>query len=276
MLTDFHLHTTVSDGALDPGALLARAKGHGITHLSITDHDALGAYTWNGGDVFAEAKRLGLALTVGIEMDADLDGLEVHVLGFDLAGDDPPLVAHLEAVRRARAERARREIGIVNALLGEGTISEAAIFVPGRETLMKPHFIHPILEKGHFATYEEANAWYRKNVKAGVAVPKPAFPEVLKLIHGARGWAALAHPGYYEKAGLAVADRLASFRALGLDAVELDYPYHACSPREFSRDDEQAFIGAIRRAGEAAGLRFTRGSDSHTAGDFERVYGPLG
>ena len=276
MLTDFHLHTTVSDGALDPGALLARAKGHGITHLSITDHDALGAYTWNGGDVFAEAKRLGLALTVGIEMDADLDGLEVHVLGFDLAGDDPPLVAHLESVRRARAERARREIGIVNALLGEGTISEAAIFVPGRETLMKPHFIHPILEKGHFATYEEANAWYRKNVKAGVAVPKPAFPEVLKLIHGARGWAALAHPGYYEKAGLAVADRLASFRALGLDAVELDYPYHACSPREFSRDDEQAFIGAIRRAGEAAGLRFTRGSDSHTAGDFERVYGPLG
>jgi predicted metal-dependent phosphoesterase TrpH len=276
MLADFHLHTTVSDGELDPRALLARAKGHGITHLSVTDHDALGAYAWSGGAIFAEAKRLGLSLTVGIEMDADLDGLEVHVLGFDLAGDHPALRAHLEAVRAARAERARREIGIVNALLGEGTIAEATIFVPGRETLMKPHFIHPILEKGHFATYEEANAWYRKNVKAGVAVPKPAFPEVLQLIHGAGGWAALAHPGYYEKAGLKVAARLADWRTLGLDAVELDYPYHACSPREFSRESERAFIDAVRRAGEAAGLRFTRGSDSHTAGDFERVYGPLG
>src|SRR2546425_2758601 len=276
MLTDFHLHTTVSDGELDPSTLLARAKGHGITHLSITDHDALGAYAWKGGAVFGEAKRLGLSLTVGIEMDADLDGLEVHVLGFALGGAHPALRAHLEAVRAARAERARREIGIVNALLGEGTIAEAAIFVPGRETLMKPHFIHPILEKGHFATYEEANAWYRRSVKAGVAVPKPAFPKVLQLIHGAGGWAALAHPGYYEKAGLKVAARLADWRTLGLDAVELDYPYHACSPREFSRESERAFSDAVRPAGEAAGLRFTRGSDSHTAGDFERVYGPLG
>src|SRR2546425_2333584 len=215
MLTDFHLHTTVSDGELDPSTLLARAKGHGITHLSITDHDALGAYAWNGGAIFAEAKRLGLSLTVGIEMDADLDGLEVHVLGFDLAGDHPALRAHLEAVRAARAERARREIGIVNALLGEGTIAEATIFVPGRETLMKPHFIHPILEKGHFATYEEANAWYRKNVKAGVAVPKPAFPEVLPLLHGARGWAAPAHPRYYAKAGLQGAAPPAASRTPG-------------------------------------------------------------
>src|SRR5437773_6227365 len=178
MLTDFHLHTTVSDGELDPSTLLARAKGHGITHLSITDHDALGAYAWNGGAVFGEANRLGLSLTVGIEMDADLDGLEVHVLGFDLAGDDAALAAHLGSVRVARAERARREIGIVNALLGEGTIAEAAIFVPGRETLMKPHFIHPILEQGHFATYEEANARKRQCVKAAMAGASAACPKV--------------------------------------------------------------------------------------------------
>ncbi|HSB60200.1 MAG TPA: PHP domain-containing protein [Vicinamibacteria bacterium] len=274
MLADFHLHTIVSDGELDPRALLVRAKAHGVTHLSITDHDALGAYAWNGGSALAEAERLGLDLTVGIEMDADLEGFEVHVLGFDLALDDPALNAHLESVRVARAERARREIGIVNGLLGEGTISEAAIFVPGRETLMKPHFIHPILGRGHFATYEEASAWYRRNVKAGVPVPKPPFEEALRLIHGAGGWAALAHPGYYEKAGRPVAARLAEWKALGLDAVELDYPYHACSPHQFAPGEERAFIDAVRRAGEAAGLRFTRGSDSHSAGDLERVYGP--
>lgn len=275
MPTDFHLHTSMSDGELDPGTLLARARAHGITHLSITDHDTLGAYAWKGGAVRAEARRLGLALTVGIEMDADLDGLEVHVLGFDLALDDPPLNTHLGSVRAARFERARREIGIVNGLLGEATVSEAVIFVRGRETLMKPHFIHPLLEKGHFTTYEEASAWYRRNVKTGVAVPKPALAEALRMIHGAGGWASLAHPGYYEKAGLPVAARLAEWRGLGLDAVELEYPYHSCSPRQFDREGERAFIEALRRDGEAAGLRFTRGSDSHTPGDFERVYGPL-
>jgi 3',5'-nucleoside bisphosphate phosphatase len=275
MVTDFHLHTSVSDGELEPVALLRRAKSHGITHLSITDHDALGAYLRDDGVVFAEARRLDLELTVGIEMDADLDGLEVHVLGFGVALDHPRLRAHLDSVREARFARARREIGLVNGLLGEGAITEAAIFVPGRETLMKPHFIHPLLDQGRFPTYEDANAWYRANVKAGIAVPKPPFAEALRLIHEAGGWASLAHPGYYAKAGLAVVERLAEWQALGLDAIELDYPYHACSPRQFSEAEEGELLSAVRRAGEAAGLRFTRGSDSHTPGDFERVYGPL-
>lgn len=274
MVSDFHLHTLVSDGELDPVALLRRAASFGIESLSITDHDALGAYSWEQGRVFAEARRLGVALTVGIEMDADLDGREVHLLGFGISLDAPRLGEHLESVREARFERARREIGIVNGLLGEGTIREADIFRPGRETLMKPHFIHPILKKGLFATYEEANAWYRKNVKAGVSVPKPPLAEAIRLVHGAGGWTALAHPGYYEKAGVPMAGRLAALRDLGLDGVELEYPYHACSPHLFSREDERVFVEGIRRAGGELGLRFTRGSDSHTAEDFERVYRP--
>lgn len=274
VLTDFHLHTLVSDGEMDPVALLAEAAARGITRLSITDHDALGAYAWREGAVFGEAARLGLELTVGIEMDADLDGLEVHLLGLDLDRHEPALVAHLEAVRRARCERARREIGIVNGLLGEGTIREELIFAPGRVTVMKPHFIHPLLDRGLFRTYEEANAWYRKNVKAGVPVPKPPLAEAIHLIHGAGGWTSLAHPGYYEKAGMPMAPRLASLAALGLDAVELDYPYHASSPALFDAAGETTFTVRIRAAGEALGLRFTRGSDVHTPSDFDKVYGP--
>jgi len=274
MFSDFHLHTMVSDGDLSPEELLAEAARRRITRLSITDHDSLGAYSWRSGAVFSQAQRLGLELTVGIEMDADMDGIEVHVLGFELSLEDAALRRHLDVVRDARFERARREIGIVNGLLGEGTISEADIFVPGRETLMKPHFIHPLLSKGLFPTYEDANAWYRKNVKAGVAVPKPSVGDVITLIHGARGWAALAHPGYYERDGMPVVERLPKLRGLGLDGVELDYPYHACSPRQFSAEQERAFIASVRAAAEPLGLRFTRGSDSHTASDFARVYDP--
>jgi predicted metal-dependent phosphoesterase TrpH len=273
MLADFHLHTRVSDGALEPSALLAEAARRGITHLAITDHDALGAYEWESGAVFAEARRLGLELTVGIELDADWEGIEVHLLGFGIALGDPALADHLRRVREARFERARREIGVVNDLLGPGTIGEADVFVPGRETLMKPHFIHPMLDRGLFASYEEANAWYRKNVKTGVAVPKPALAEAIRLVHGASGWAALAHPGYYAKAGRAVAKRLAELRAMGLDGVELDYPYHSCSPRAFSEAEERAFIDEVRGAAQPLGLRLTRGSDCHTREDFDRVYG---
>jgi predicted metal-dependent phosphoesterase TrpH len=273
MLIDFHLHTLVSDGDLEPEALLGAAASHGITHLSITDHDSLGAYRWRDGAVFGEAKRLGLELTVGIEMDADLDGVEVHLLGFDVSLDDRALQQHLDGVREARFERARREIGIVNELLGPGTISEAEVFVAGRETLMKPHFIHPILDKGLFPTYEDANAWYRKHVKAGVAVPKPSIGDAIRCIKGAGGWTSLAHPGYYQREGWApVVTRLTALRESGLDGIELDYPYHACSPRQWSREQEQAFGDSVRAAAEPLGFKFTRGSDSHTASDFKRVY----
>jgi hypothetical protein len=71
-----------------------------------------------------------------------------------------------------------------------------------------------------------------------------------------------------------VVPRLAALAALGLEGVELDYPYHACSPDLFDAAGEAAFIARVRAGGEALGLRFTRGSDIHTASDFEKVYGP--
>ena len=52
MVADFHLHTTASDGDLDPAALVAHAASHGIHALAITDHDTLGAYRWRDGAVF--------------------------------------------------------------------------------------------------------------------------------------------------------------------------------------------------------------------------------
>jgi predicted metal-dependent phosphoesterase TrpH len=274
MLMDFHLHTLVSDGELEPSALLREAAGRGVSHLAISDHDSLGAYRWREGAVFAEARRLGLDLTIGIELDADWDGSEVHLLGFGLRLDEPRLNAHLDAVRAARFERARREIGIVNGLLGAGTITEQDVFAPGRETLMKPHFIHPLLVRGRFPAYEEANAWYRANVKAGVVVPKPGVREAIRLVHDAGGWAALAHPAYYEREGRRVVVRLPELQAMGLDGMEVDYPYAACSPREFSLERERAYVDELRRACLGLGLRVTRGSDSHTARDFERAYGP--
>jgi predicted metal-dependent phosphoesterase TrpH len=269
---DLHTHTLVSDGELTPVEHLREAARRGISHLSITDHDSLGAYLVQDGEVFREAERKGVRLTIGIEMDAFVDGFEVHVLGFDLALDNAPLNAHLDVVERARAERARAEIGIVNALLGEEFLTESKIFVEGRRTLMKPHFIHPLLEAGRFPNYEEANAWFHKNVKSGVQVPKPSVAEVLSLIRGAGGWSALAHPGYYEEDGLDVPSLLKGFKEAGLDGLEVYYPYHSCSPHKFTAEAEEALIRALGLQAETLGLRLTRGSDSHTRKDFERVY----
>lgn len=272
-MQDYHLHTCVSDGELDPAALVAEAARRGVTDLSITDHDSVGAYVWQGGRVFHEAEQLGVDLLLGIEMDADWDGIEVHVLGFGFDRTERALAAHLEAVRQKREERARRELEIVNERLGAGTLDAAELFAPGREILMRPHFVRPLLRAGRFASYEEGAAWFRDNVRTGVVVPKPPVSDAIALVKGAGGWTALAHPAYYQEVGRDVAAGLASLARLGLDGLELDYPYSRCSPARYNADDEARYIGALRLAGERAGLRFTRGSDCHTAADFENVYG---
>jgi predicted metal-dependent phosphoesterase TrpH len=275
MLSDFHLHTCVSDGEMAPGALVARAAAHGIGHLAITDHDSLGAYRWGDGQVFEQARELGVELTVGTELDAVVDGREVHLLGYDVDLSAARLGAHLEEARRVREERARRELALVRERLGEGALREEEVFVPGRETLMRAHLIRPLVERSHFDSYEEGQDWFEEHVRAEVIVPKPSLGDAVAMIHAAGGWAALAHPGYYWKDGFPVLERLPALRGLGLDAVELDYPYRSTSPALFSPEDEREFLASLRVAGEALGLRFTRGSDAHRAADLNRVYGPV-
>jgi len=275
MVVDFHLHTTASDGDLDPEALVACAAGHGIRALAITDHDTLGAYRWREGAVFAAARRLEVELTVGIELDVALDGHEVHLLGLGLDLEAAALGEHLAAVRAVRHERARREIALVRERLGERALAVEDVFVPERDSLMRPHLIRPLVARGLFATYQDGRDWFHAHARAGVSVPKPAMDAAIGMIHAAGGRAVLAHPGYYWKDGFPILDELGALRALGLDGVELDYPYASSSPGMFASGEAQHFVSALRAAGEGLGLAFTRGSDAHGPADFDRVYGPV-
>jgi predicted metal-dependent phosphoesterase TrpH len=273
MLADFHLHTCASDGELEPGALVVEAVSRGVRALAITDHDTLAAYRWRGGAVFAEARRLGVSLTVGIELDVAHRGREVHLLGLGLSLDAPDLEAHLAAVRAARRERARSELVLVRERLGERAPTEEEVFVPGRDVVMRPHFIRPLVARGLFASYAQAREWFRANVRSGVTVPKPSMAEAIAMVHAAGGEAVLAHPGYYWKDGFPVLEELPALRALRLDGVELDYPYASSSPDLFPDGDAERFVAALRASAEALSLRLTRGSDAHGPADLDRVYG---
>ncbi len=273
MVADFHTHTTASDGELEPDAVVAQAASHGIRALAITDHDTLAAYRWRDGAVFAEARRLGVELTVGIELDVTLDRREVHLLGLGLDPGSAALAEHLAAVHAARAERARRELVLVRERLGERALGVEDVFVPGRDSLMRTHFIRPLVARGLFATYQEGRDWFHAHGSTGVSVPKPKVADAVAMVHAAEGRAVLAHPGYYWKDGFPILERLPELRALGLDGVELDYPYASTSPELFVNGDADRFRRDLRATGEALGLAFTRGSDAHSKADFDRIYG---
>jgi 3',5'-nucleoside bisphosphate phosphatase len=273
MLSDFHLHTIASDGELDPAAVVAEAAARGVSRLAITDHDTLAAYRWRDGAVFDAARAREVELTIGVELDVTLDGREVHLLGLALELESAALGGHLEAAREARLERARRELALVNERFGPGTLRDEQVFVPGRSSLMRPHLIRPLVERGLFASYREGREWFHANAATGVVLPRPEIGAAIGMVHAAGGWAVLAHPAYYWKEGFPLLGRLPGLRAAGLDGVELDYPYASSSPGLFTGDELGPFTAALREAGESLGLRFTRGSDAHGVADFARVYG---
>ena len=79
-MIDLHTHTVYSDGADTPETLLRGAAQAGLTHLSITDHNSVGAYRdpaavhWR--DLFPGK------LIRGIEITCMYEGEIVEVLGY--------------------------------------------------------------------------------------------------------------------------------------------------------------------------------------------------
>ncbi len=76
---DFHNHSTASDGKLRPAQLVDLAAANGVRIFAMTDHDS------TEGIVEAKAaaeKHSDLILVPGVELSTDIEGTEVHVLGY--------------------------------------------------------------------------------------------------------------------------------------------------------------------------------------------------
>ena len=75
---DLHTHSTASDGIYSPTELLQRAKDNGLRVLALTDHDSTGGLE----EAAQAARKLDIDFIPGIEINTDVSGGEVHVLGY--------------------------------------------------------------------------------------------------------------------------------------------------------------------------------------------------
>lgn len=265
---DYHVHTLVSDGEMKPSEIFALAARLGLDEVSITDHDAVGAYS-HFGDVFAEARSCGVALVPGVELDSDYRGQEVHILGYHIDPRHSDLAAYLAGTQVARRERLRFVIREVQERFPAAGIREEDIFTPERDTCMMPHVIHPLLDRGLFGSYREAKRWIKQNVPVPLDVPKPPVPDMIRLVRRAGGMAVLAHPGFLmREAGLALAPLLQEFIGWGLEGVEVEYRYRGSSAFATAAE-ERDIVAEIRDAAGRFPLVQTRGSDAHKPEEME-------
>jgi predicted metal-dependent phosphoesterase TrpH len=156
LLVNFHTHSNFSDGDQTPEAIATGLAAAGVRYAALTDHDTVESWPR-----FQEAlKKRGLACLPGVELTTylDLDGRELHLLGYGFDPLHPDLLATLLSLRQAREVR---EAGSIDGILEDVTFArkqEAA-----REALIERLqasllFLHePIANLGREALICEMN-----------------------------------------------------------------------------------------------------------------------
>ena len=239
---DLHLHTIASDGAFSPSELLGAARAAGLAAIAVTDHDSVESVA----PALKLAPAFGMEVIAGIELSAEQDDSEVHILGYGFDFNDRALKAKLTSLRKARLKRTivmldkLAELGLDLPLMSVPSNSDRAM---GRL-----HVAQAMLKAGHVATIPEA---FRKYIgRTGPAyVPKAKLTpvEAIELIASLGGVAVLAHPFDIGKDEL-----VEELAGQGLGGLEVYYPAHR--PEQVQRYLQMA---------RSYGLLVTGGSDCH-------------
>jgi 3',5'-nucleoside bisphosphate phosphatase len=201
-----------SDGACSPGDVVRAAASVGLAAVAITDHDTLSALSV----ARPEAARLGVELVAGIELTAEYEGREIHILGHFLRADDPALVATTVMLRAARADRLRAMAGRLAQMDLWVDLDALARAFP-RATLGRRHLADWLVKTGQVPDRRGAFARYLGD-DGPAHVPKPRLPwrEAIACIRSAGGVAGLAHPGHHCQERL-----LRNLEAGGLGSIEV-------------------------------------------------------
>jgi predicted metal-dependent phosphoesterase TrpH len=240
---DLHAHTTASDGDYTPAQVVALARQAGLCAVAITDHDTLAGVP----ESLAQATE-AVEVIPGVEVSTSFAGREFHLLGYFVRTDHGGLNAALAGVRESRRERFRELV----ALLRERGLNlpddRVRLAEEATHSLGRRHAASLLLACGHAKTRTEAFHRF-VNPLVGRVRAKSLVPlaEAIQLVHAAGGVASLAHPSPE-----LTDDSFAELRALGLDAVEVAYPWGRSSPAARLRETAARF-----------GFVVSGGSDCH-------------
>lgn len=255
MFADLHLHTRFSDGTNTPEELVAEACRHELAALALTDHD-----TVEGCAPTAVAcSAAGIELLSGVELTAEHEDQELHLLGYGMDITNALLLAALAHFQEVRQERIREMVTRLNRF--GVTLDAPAVFTladcraPGR-----PHVARALVEAGVCATVDEAfERFLKKHRPAWVPKFKISTADAIALVHQAGGAAVMAHPALNR-----LDEAIPELVELGLDGIECFHTKHAAA----------TCAHYLRLAGQL-GVLVTGGSDCHGLTKGKRLIGSV-
>jgi len=228
---DLQSHSTCSDGALSPAAVVAAAAAAGVRLLALTDHDTVAGVS----AAQAAATEHEIALVAAVELSTvDVLGEDFHVLGYGIDHTDADLQARLDDWRADRAARIDRMADLLDGLGLPPDRTELEARRAAGMPVGRPHLATAAIEANRERLaadgLDECSAFLEAYLcRDGPAYARrttPTVPEAIDAIHAAGGLAVWAHPFWDLARDDDVIAALERFRAAGLDGVEAFYTTH--------------------------------------------------
>lgn len=240
---DLHLHTIFSDGTYTPQDLVRESVKCQLSAISVVDHDT----TEGIEPVKEKAKAQNLEVIAGIELSAENEGLEVHILGYLIDYRNQQLIEKLKNLKENRIARIYK---IVEKLKNIGVdLNPQAVFeISKHGTIGRLHVARAMLKEGKVHSVSEAFQKYIGDKCPAYVLGFKFSPlEAIRLIKDVRGIPVLAHPYSIHNDDLII--KLIDYGLMGLEAY---YPEHSQSMINF-------YLGLAKKHN----LLVTGGSDCH-------------
>jgi hypothetical protein len=221
---DLHLHSRFSDGTYTPEELVGHARRCELAAIALTDHDSVEGCP---GTAVACAAA-GIEFVAGVELTAEQDGNELHVLGYCFDVENVKFLAQIARFQAVRQNRIREMVARLNGL--KVPLSADAVFAlancqaPGR-----PHVARALVAAGLCHSLDEAfERFLKRNRPAWVPKFKMSAGDAIDLIHQAGGAAVLAHPGLNRTDQV-----IPGMVEAGLDGIECFHTKHSTSTSRY-------------------------------------------
>lgn len=241
---DLHIHTNYSDGTCTVKEVLEIAHERGLSAISITDHDCTDAYP----EAIDIGNQLGIEVITGVELSSEIDGNDIHVLGYFIDPENSTFASKLREMKDARFFRAKKIVENLNNR-GIDLRFETVLSIAGVGAIGRPHIAAAMLREELVYSFREAfDKYIGYGLPAYVEKLKLHPKEVFDLIKNAGGVPILAHPGVTQ-----VDQRIPEFIREGLSGIEA---YHTEHPSVVERH--------YLRIAKKHHLAFTGGSDFHS------------
>lgn len=215
-MIDLHCHSTFSDGLLAPEDLLQKAINAGITILALTDHDTI-----EGVTCLAKQNNPAITLINGIELSTRWKKYDIHVLGLNIAIDNPALGELIVSQANSRFARSL-QIAERMSVLGVDNAFEKACIIAGHHRVGRPHFAKVFMEEGHVREMQQAfKRFLGRGKPAYVPTPWISIAQAVEGIISAGGTAVLAHPLKYRLTRTKLHELITEFKQAGGHGLEV-------------------------------------------------------